>query len=316
MYDELKYRIPGEDSVVQKGAFQKQLNLQDYSGFILSDFLQQNVFAFYPGKSLSFGSNKIKTPRVLTRKEYLSFGNEFLHEIKKNNLGKAVFSRVKEVSIHYNAKEKLFDALCANYPQAFVYELKSQEFGHWVGATPETLLEGEHGDFETAALASTKKVEDATDWGEKEIEEQALVTRFIEDRLNKLNLKFIVEGRNELVAGPVKHLHTKFSSIEGEDAHLLIGELHPTPAVSGLPRAEAIELIERVESHDRSLYTGFIGLLKNDAHVYVNLRCLQIIGEKAYLYLGGGYTKDSEVEKEWEETENKAKTLIKVLENL
>lgn len=316
MYDQLKYRLPGEEVIQDQGAFQRLESLEDAYGFVLSDFLQQNVFSFHSGKSVSSSQQIKRKPIVFSKDSYLEQGNHFLNDLRKYNLGKAVYSRVKEVPASSEVKKNLFDALCKTYPTAFVYEVQSREFGHWIGATPERLIEGEKGNFQTVSLASTKRVEDNSPWGRKELEEQSLVSDFIKDQLNKLNIPFVVEERTELIAGPVKHLHTRFSAIVGDDASLLIKELHPTPAVSGLPREEAIELIKKIETHDRSLYTGFIGVLKEHVSVYVNLRCLQFIDEKAYLYLGGGYTKDSDVEKEWEETENKAKTLIRVMENL
>lgn len=315
MYDQLKYRIPGQQVKEDEGAFQEARELEGTKGFVFSDFLQEKIAAFHSGKTVS-NDHRVNKPYSISKEEYLEQGAQFLNELKKNELGKAVFSRVKVVSIDAGTKENLFDALCHAYPSAFVYELQSQEFGHWIGATPERLLEGQKGNFRTVSLASTKKTEDNTPWGEKEIEEQGLVTSFIKGELEGLSIQYMLEERTELVAGPVKHLQTKFSSIKGEDAYQLIRRLHPTPAVSGLPRKDAISLIRKIEKHDRSLYTGFIGEINDSVNVYVNLRCLQIIGDKAYLYLGGGYTKDSNVEAEWEETENKAKTLIKVMENL
>lgn len=315
MYDQLKYRIPGQQVKEDEGVFLEADELEGVKGFVFSDFLQEKIAVFYSGKTVS-NDRRLNKPFAISKEEYLEQGSQFLNELKKNELGKAVFSRVKVVSIDSGTKENLFDALCQAYPNAFVYELQSWEFGHWIGATPERLIEGKKGNFRTVSLASTKMTEDNTPWGEKEIEEQGLVTSFIKIELENLSIPYAMEERTELIAGPVKHLQTKFSSIEGEDAYQLIRRLHPTPAVSGLPRQDAINLIRKIEKHDRSLYTGFIGEISDDVNVYVNLRCLQIIGDEAYLYLGGGYTKDSNVEAEWEETENKAKTLIKVMENL
>ncbi|MFZ9028033.1 MAG: chorismate-binding protein [Crocinitomicaceae bacterium] len=315
MYDQLKYRIPGRPVKEDEGVFQEINEFQGTKGFIFSDFLQEKIIQFHSGGAVS-KDRRVNKPLAISKEEYLAQGAQFLNELRENELGKAVFSRVKAVAIDIESKVKLFDALCKAYPNAFVYEMQSQEFGHWIGATPERLIEGKKGDFKTVSLASTKKTEDNTPWSEKEIEEQGLVTSFIKQELEDLRIPFTLEERTELVAGPVKHLQTIFSSIEGADAYQLIRRLHPTPAVSGLPRQDAINLIRKIEKHNRSLYTGFIGEIGDDVNVYVNLRCLQIIGDQAYLYLGGGYTKDSNVKAEWEETENKAKTLIKVMENL
>lgn len=315
MYDKLKYRVPGQRVKEDEGAFLETDEIEGAKGFVFSDFLQEKIAVFHSGKTVS-NEPHVKAPFITSKEEYLQQGGQFLNEIRNNELGKAVFSRIKMVSIKSETKKNLFNALCAAYPNAFVYELQSQEFGHWLGATPERLIEGQKGSFGTVSLASTKKTEDNSPWSEKEIEEQGLVTSFIKRALEDLSISYTLEERTELIAGPVKHLCTKFSSIEGEDPYQLVRILHPTPAVSGLPRKDAISLIENIEKHDRSLYTGFIGEINDDVNIFVNLRCLQIIGDEAYLYLGGGYTKDSNVEAEWEETENKAKTLIKVMENL
>jgi isochorismate synthase len=80
---------------------------------------------------------------------------------------------------------------------------------------------------------------------------------------------------------------------------------------------ESIELIKEHEVHQRGLYTGIIGFYaEQNCSLYVNLRCAQIQKENAYLYLGGGFTKDSDIEKEWEETENKSMTLISIMQNI
>ena len=53
--------------------------------------------------------------------------------------------------------------------------------------------------------------------------------------------------------------------------------------------------------------------VKTYSNFYVNLRCAQIINKKALVYVGGGITRDSDPEKEWNETVNKTKTIVKVL---
>jgi isochorismate synthase len=94
----------------------------------------------------------------------------------------------------------------------------------------------------------------------------------------------------------------------------LIRSLHPTPAVCGLPREKALQLIEKHETHNRNLYAGLIGYKsKEELNVFVNLRCMQVTENDFLLYVGGGITDQSIPENEWNETENKAKTLMRVL---
>lgn len=316
MYDQLKYRFPGRQVIVRNGAFSELKTLHGFNGFIVSDFLQQNYFGFEEGCQPVKGSNDKVQPFVISREEYISSGARFLEELQSKELGKAVFSRVKRQYISEDAKRSFFDALCDEYPNALIYEIKSEKFGHWIGATPEVLLRGNTSVLETVALASTKKNGDSSPWGRKELKEQGLVAEFIENCLSESNAEFDRSDRSELNAGPVKHLINTFTIKNIEDPVSLIKTLHPTPAVSGLPRVSALDLIAEIEPHDRSLYTGFLGLIGDEYNLFVNLRCAQIVEDELFLYVGGGYTEESDVESEWEETENKARTLTRVMENL
>ena len=69
------------------------------------------------------------------------------------------------------------------------------------------------------------------------------------------------------------------------------------------------------EGYDRRFYTGFLGPLgiKDESHLYVNLRCMQLHHNQAILYVGAGITKESDPDKEWLETEAKCQTLLKVI---
>jgi isochorismate synthase len=97
--------------------------------------------------------------------------------------------------------------------------------------------------------------------------------------------------------------------------------LHPTPAVGGFPKLNAINFINENEGYNREYYSGYLGEINyNDnfaTDLYVNLRCMQIQKNndnfQAHLYTGCGITKDSIPEKEWFETVNKAMTLKNVL---
>jgi len=97
----------------------------------------------------------------------------------------------------------------------------------------------------------------------------------------------------------------------------LMMELHPTPAVSGFPKNDSIEYILNNEGYNRKYYTGFLGpinSLKHDSiNLFVNLRSMKVYRNKYVLYLGGGLNYGSIAEKEWQETENKAKTLEEII---
>lgn len=318
MADILIYRVPGKNTIELDGEFKEIDSLSSGSGFVVTSFKKDKIYSFDSGK----GEGEMVLDAVdlmcISKEKYQKNASVFLNQIKNQNLYKAVFSRIKEVSFRTNARQ-LFHCLSEEYPQAFVYLISSPLFGTWVGATPEYLLSVDHEKSKTIALAGTMRSDDSEIWGAKEINEQEYVCSFIRDRLAQLNIESVNEKeKKELIAGPVKHLATTFTfSNQGVGIADLVDVLHPTPAVSGLPQRESIALIDELEKHERSLYSGVIGVInEDDAQLFVNLRCAQLTADKAYLYLGGGFTADSDIDKEWIETENKARTLLNVLENL
>ncbi len=319
MADLLKYRIPNEPAIKQTGAFFELDSLLEADGFVMTDFNQTHIFGFKPNEGEGTISFSSEVPFVIDEPTYLAQAADFISEIEAQKLSKAVFSRIKAIDFDGEKVLDLFNKLCEAYPSAFVYFVSSELFGTWVGATPETLLEVNVSNFKTMSLAGTKKASDETPWREKETMEQAYVTNFILNEIQKVeNVEVAVNGPYTYVAGPVKHLRTdvQFSS-ESMNGLKLAQVLHPTPAVSGLPRKEALDLIASLEQHDRGFYTGCIGWTSdNKSSLYVNLRCCQLQEQKAYLYLGGGFTIDSKPNEEWEETENKSKTLLNILQNL
>ncbi len=312
----LKYRIPKKDKVERTGNFILVNSLDNVHGFVVSSFDKQQQYIFVDGGVDSIIDQKAAPIFSMDKSQYCDMATKFLIALRKNNISKAIFSRVKTV---HEAVEptNLFDNLCAAYPNAFVYLISSPLFGTWVGATPEILLNAENNAASTVALAGTMNVDSTIPWGEKEKREQLYVEQFIEDKLKLLKLQsFVKSDVHEVIAGPVKHLCTSFEfELNNCSVAQVVNELHPTPAVSGLPQEMALELIQQFEPHQRELYAGFIGVIGAEAsNIYVNLRCAKIEERELHLFVGGGFTADSDIEKEWIETEIKAETILNVLQ--
>ena len=69
-----------------------------------------------------------------------------------------------------------------------------------------------------------------------------------------------------------------------------------------------------IENQSRGFYTGFIGVkTEKFSQYFVNLRCANYQNNLLNIFVGGGFTKDSDAELEWNETENKSKTIIDTL---
>ena len=215
----------------------------------------------------------------------------------------------------------------------FILPLKEKQFrklvlsrstthtlGTWIGSTPEIILSGHEKDWHTVALAGTMPMQGEvmpTEWSKKNKEEQAFVGEYIRKAVKKFGTKLTEKGPYTARAGQLVHLKTDFHFCLKDTNHLgnVLQELHPTPAVCGLPKEEACQFILDTESHDRLFYSGLIGWLdpEGDTALYVNLRCMHIEGKTATLYAGGGILPESTADAEWEETQQKMNTMRNIL---
>ncbi len=273
---------------------------------------------FFSRKEFSSTAGDTPTIKVSDKKIYEEKIRIAVAKLQSTELKKVVLSRKVEVN-YSGARSDSFKKSLELYPNAFVYWFFHPECGHWQGATPELFLRSERGHIETSSLAGTRVYSIASEkelWGEKEKEEQQLVTDFIVDQLRDLTENISQEGPSNHIAGNLVHLKTKItarlkSSITTEE---VITALHPTPAVCGTPRQLAIQTIQELEGYDRQYYTGYLGLTNdNTAQLYVNLRCMKLYENQAIIFVGGGLTKDSKAELEYKETQAKAMTMKKVL---
>ena len=261
--------------------------------------------------------------------------------IKNESFKKVVVSRVEQSPFNSSETILLFKRLLNNYKTAMVYCWYHPKVGLWLGATPETLLKIVGNRLQTMSLAGTQPYVNTTDvtWQNKEIEEQQFVTDFIVDSLKPLVNSVSTTKRQTIKAGQLLHLQTKISAVFDKanfNFKNVLKALHPTPAVCGLPKEPAKDFILKNENYNREFYTGFLGELnftqkksrninrknvENNAYqsiktvtnLFVNLRCLQIKNNQALIYVGGGITKDSNPEKEWEETVAKSLTIKSLL---
>ena len=224
--------------------------------------------------------------------------------------GKIIVSRIDEASMQSFNLTKSLQNLRNKFPQSFIYFLISKQYGIWLGATPETLVEKEGELLSTMALAGTK-------WGgelftQKEFDEQMLVSRDIMDCLSKEVVE--IGDVHEMNFGELRHLRTNFRW-QSEDSILRFAELlHPTSAICGFPRAEALEFILSNEEHERGLYSGYLGFVdSNHSQLFVNLRCMRLFDNQIRVHVGGGINAKSDPISEWEETVRKSNSVTEAI---
>ncbi|MCS4301339.1 chorismate-binding protein [Chryseobacterium sp. BIGb0232] len=250
-----------------------------------------------------------------TKEEYCNTLQQVIEIIKENNLPKLVYSRRKIFTafntIDYKAS---FENLCQSYPNAFRYLFNDRE-NAWMGAFSEVLgkfNKATH-EFETMALAGTLPVSE--EWTEKEIEEQKPVTSYIQTILKNYSDQVQQSETYDHVSGNIKHLRTDFkTTIKPDDLDNLIQDLHPTPAVCGIPKDFCNENIRKYEKFPREFYAGYIKVETEESVLYfVNLRCARLYKDSVHVFVGGGITAQSNPEKEWTETELKSEAILKNL---
>ncbi|WP_027137492.1 chorismate-binding protein [Gaetbulibacter saemankumensis] len=267
------------------------------------------------------------------KKHHIALVKKGIETIKAHNLEKVVLSRQEKVDITVDNPIHILKELLNAYPLAFVYCWYHPKIGLWLGATPETLIKIEGNRFSIMALAGTQVYKGTLDveWQYKEKEEQQYVTDYVIDSLQPSAEQIKVSDTETVRAGNLVHLKTMISARlkAGIGLKEIITTIHPTPAVCGLPKAASKQFILENEPYNRSFYTGFLGELnfestkaprtgrrnienrayainRNATQLYVNLRCMQLQDSHAIIYVGGGITKDSNPESEWQETVSKS----------
>lgn len=253
--------------------------------------------------------------------DYCEVFRKFKEKLADNSFRKLVLARSRTFGNFET--DRVFDAYfraVAKYRNSFVYMFFSAGTGLWMGATPEILLEACGDGLHTVALAGTRPLADWENnplWDEKNIEEQEYVASYIEGLLSDLGAKYNRGETYTASAGNIVHLKTDFRFTVDKDRNPLevVYALHPTPAVCGLPKNEALDFILKTERASRGYYAGFVGPFEDTAKFsfFVNLRCLNVSDKGLTLYAGGGILPGSEVEAEFKETENKMHTLLNIL---
>ncbi len=230
-------------------------------------------------------------------------------------ISKLVLARAKDIAIGGDFSPALaYARACTRSRTAYHVLAHSPLTGTWLSSTPELLLAGEGAQWQTQALAGTQL--HGTEWTEKNLDEQAYVTRHIREILRASSINYTESPTASVSAGAIKHLSTHFAlTMELEQLLPLLARLAPTPAVAGYPCDEAKAFLTAHPDIARHYYTGYLGSFDPAGHsaLYVCLRCMQIFTHYCRLYAGGGIMSDSLVDDELAETEQKMRAMEELL---
>lgn len=324
------YRLPNEDHHYLLRSENNDVvsfeDLVDEPAFVFHPFevnkvnpaLAIKADEIYINPKFSFKSDHLGSPYFISEPEYIPLLENFVDNIKEGDIHKAICSRIIRKEMDAEDLYPLFLRLKEQYPFAFVYLVNIPDVGCWMGATPEILLTDHEKMGETVALAGTRPLTSTEDWGKKEVIEQQMVERYMANILIQRKKSFQKIGPFTVKAGRVMHLKTRFRFPLESNWKDVAMDIHPSPAVCGLPKETAKEFILNTEPHERGYYCGFLGPVNmhGKTDLFVNLRCMQVFNDTFALYVGGGITADSIPQKELDETNWKSRTLSDIIEEV
>ncbi|KGX89516.1 isochorismate synthase [Pontibacillus halophilus JSM 076056 = DSM 19796] len=249
-------------------------------------------------------------------------------QIREGFMDKVVLAReLKAQFSHPCSVATLLESVTEQQPQSFVFAIESGG-DCFFGATPERLVKVNQGEVLSTCLAGTAPR------GETLAEDEQLGQDLLHDQKNLQEHEFVVQMIRkaiescstdvEIPAGPVlyplrnvQHLYTpvKGNLKQGSSLLSVVERLHPTPALGGFPRAEAMSFIRAEEDMDRGWYAAPVGWLdgKSNGEFGVAIRSALLSENEAYLYAGCGIVADSDPEAEYEETAIKFSPMLHVL---
>jgi menaquinone-specific isochorismate synthase len=251
-----------------------------------------------------------------------------LNSIQQKELTKIVIAHALDVTspVPFQLIQSL-DNLRTSHPDCYIFSVSNAKGHNFIGASPERLLIIQNQELITDALAGSAPrgktvLEDANlarqlSESEKERREHQAVIEFIIQRLCQLGLNPQRSPRKLLQLSNIQHLWTPIYAQLADRVHPLeiVAQLHPTPAVAGVPTQLACEQIRRYESFDRALYAAPLGWIdyQGNSEFIVGIRSALIKGDRARLYAGAGIVAGSDPNKEFAEVQLKLQSLLKAL---
>ncbi len=265
-----------------------------------------------------------------TDQEWFTQINQATAQIKSGKLRKVVpFRRISVEADHLLDPARLMAHLDLDYTSS--YHFSAHLNGHTFAAvTPERLISRNGLQIRCDAIGGT------TRRGSETVSDQNLGDDLLEDSKCRNEHSLVVENIKQVLAplcttlenpeSPslirlpnLQHLWTGFKGALKTDTHLLsLGQaLHPTAAVNGSPKADAVQWLSENAPSRRGWYSGAAGWLDSEGNgeLAVLLRCALLQGNSADLFAGAGITDASEPNSELQETELKFSTMLQALQH-
>lgn len=211
--------------------------------------------------------------------------------------------------------------------RAFYFCFQPDHAHAFIGGTPERLYRRVGRKIFSEAVAGTRprgksesrdlQMQQELLQSEKDLREHRFVLDSIRQSFESVCETVDATGRIAVLKlDKLQHLYATLAGIlkPGIDDGQILSSLHPTPAVGGVPKPDAIREIEQLENFDRGWYAGPVGWVsRNAAEFAVAIRSGLVEANQLCLYSGAGIVPGSSPETEWDEIESKIANYLKVL---
>jgi para-aminobenzoate synthetase component 1 len=229
------------------------------------------------------------------------------------------------------APERVYEALRRLNPSPYMAFLRLPGGERIVSGSPELLVRLEHGRLSTRPIAGTRprgkndgedvELRDELLLSEKERAEHIMLVDLERNDLGRISTFGTVRVKELMAVEQYSHVMHIVSEVEGElaegkDAFDCIAAVFPGGTITGAPKIRTMEIIEELEPVRRGVYTGAIGWIDYNGNMELNItiRTLVYADSTAHVQSGAGIVIDSDPEKEFVESLNKAKALWKAVE--
>ena len=262
--------------------------------------------------------------------EYLEIVNQAKKYIYNGDIFQVVPSQRFQCRYLLNAKT-LYRSLRRLNPSPFLVNLNFDDFG-LVASSPEILVRVRDRKITIRPIAGTRKrgktihedLELSKDLinDSKELAEHLMLLDLGRNDVGRVAKIGTVKVTEKMIVEYYSHVMHIVSNVEGildkkYDAIDALISGFPAGTVSGAPKIRAMEIIEELENVSRSFYGGAMGYFDSNGQMdtCISLRTGLVKNNNLFIQSGGGVVYDSDPEKEYEETINKAKALVKAAED-
>ena len=327
IYDNLKKKIHYIENVYADAKINNYESV--YHNIIKKFELYESFENIKLPEKFTFKSNKNIIKSNTSKAKFKRLVQKAKSYIKKGDIFQVVLSQRFERKINKKPIE-IYNHLRKSNPSPFMFYFNYKDF-NILGSSPEILVRLRKGEVTIRPIAGTrprgknlredKKYETDLLKDKKELAEHLMLLdlgRNDVGKVTKINTvkvteKFKVEKYSH-VMHIVSNVIGKFNNQTSIFETLLSG--FPAGTVSGAPKIRAMEIIDELEKNKRKLYAGGIGYFtpNNEFDTCIALRTALIKNNKFYVQAGAGIVADSKPNKEYAETVNKAKALMKAVD--